>query len=335
MVSQSKSTVEAASVVNRSLTAAAVLICAVAATIGATQPSLAIRSIVADRVMTLTRESVWIQVASVPIKFATFHPQGMVKIGDTFYVSSVEVKFPAMRFAQATGGFDRDTGEGIGHLFKIDKAGNLVAETKLGEGGMYHPGGIDYDGNDIWVPVAEYRPDSRSIIYKVNPLTLGATEVLRFADHIGAIVHDTDDDTLHGVSWGSRRFYRWKLGKDGKVLNPDAPPISVRTINPSHYVDYQDCKYTGRHQMLCTGLTELRQRLDAEPFRLGGIELINLTDSRPLHQVPVLLWTSSGLDMTHNPVWIEPNATGLRAYFMPEDDKSTIYVYDVGTTGAR
>jgi len=31
--------------------------------------------------------------------------------------------------------------------------------------------------------------------------------------------------------------------------------------------------------------------------------------------------------MTYNPFWIEPTATGLRAYFMPEDEKST-YVYE-------
>jgi uncharacterized protein DUF6454 len=41
------------------------------------------------------------------------------------------------------------------------------------------------------------------------------------------------------------------------------------------------------------------------------------------------VWTDSGLDMTHNPVWIEPGRTGLCAYFMPEDDRSTLYVYDV------
>jgi hypothetical protein len=28
-------------------------------------------------------------------------------------------------------------------------------------------------------------------------------------------------------------------------------------------------------------------------------------------------------------VWIESTATGLRAYFMPEDDKSTLYIYEV------
>lgn len=63
--------------------------------------------------------------------------------------------------------------------------------------------------------------------------------------------------------------------------------------------------------------------------RLGGLDLVDLRDGRSIHQVPVLLWTPGGLDMTHNPVWIEPSATGLRAYFMPEDQQSTLYVYDV------
>ena len=38
--------------------------------------------------------------------------------------------------------------------------------------------------------------------------------------------------------------------------------------------------------------------------------------------------------MTHNPVWLEATPTGVRGYFMPEDDTSTIYVYEVGM-GAR
>jgi hypothetical protein len=81
--------------------------------------------------------------------------------------------------------------------------------------------------------------------------------------------------------------------------------------------------------MLCTGATEMRQSSAAPRFRLGGIDLINLIDLRPLHQTPVLLWTRDGLDMTHNPVWIELSAAGLRAYFMPEDDSSSLYIYDV------
>jgi hypothetical protein len=196
------------------------------------------RVVLAERVAELTRTSTWKQVSAVKVAFRTYHPQGMVRIGETIVVSSV----------------DR---AGRGHLFKMDLAGRLLADVTIGEGAMYHPGGIDYDGKFIWVPVAEYRPDSRSIIYRVDPETLKATEVFRVEDHIGGIVHNTDDRTLHGVSWGSRRFYRWSL--DGRNQQ--------RTLNPSHYVDYQDCKYAGNRRMLCSGVTEIRQTPDATPRR--------------------------------------------------------------------
>jgi hypothetical protein len=284
---------------------------------------------IADAVMKLTRESPWRLVASVPMTFPTHHPQGMVKIGDTLFVSAVEVTTAVKRFPSPVGGYDRDTGAGIGHLFKIDMTGKLLADTRLGEGSIYHPGGIDYDGHDIWVPVAEYRPNSRSIVYRVDPGTLKIAEVFRVPDHIGGIVHNTDDNTLHGVSWGSRRFYRWTLDSRGRVAKAGAAPVAVRRSNTSHYVDYQDCKYAGAQRMLCTGVTELRQAADGPLFRLGGLDLVDLRDGRPLHQVPVLLWTPTGLDMTHNPAWFEVTAAGLRGYFMPEDNRSTLYIYEV------
>ena len=299
---------------------------AATAALAATQPDRQGR--LADLVMQLTRDTRWTLSSSVRVGFSTYHPQGMVRIRDTFFVSSVEVKQPTKRFASPVDGYDRDTGAGVGHLFKIDASGKLLAGITLGDGTVYHPGGIDYDGTDIWVPVAEYRPNSRSIVYRVNPQTMKATEVFRWADHIGAVVHDTADHTLHGASWGSRRFYRWKL--DAKLqlsarIGRGEPP---RTMNPSHYVDYQDCKYAGQQRMLCTGVSELRTAPGAPAFRLGGLDLIDLRDGRPLHQVPILLWTAGGLDMTHNPAFFETTATGLRGYFMPEDDTSTIYVYD-------
>ena len=265
---------------------------------------------VADRVTTLTRQSIWTPAGSIRVQFRTWHPQGLVKIGDTFFVSSVEVR-------------SRERGEGAGHLFKIDKAGRLIADVTLGEGAIYHPGGIDYDGTSIWVPTAEYRPDSRSIVYRVDPTSMKATEVFRFADHLGAIAHDIDAGRLHAVSWGSRRLYTWKDG--------DEKAAPLRTANPSHYVDYQDCKYAGRRRMLCSGVTEMRQTPQSRPFRLGGIEIVDLDRGLPIFQVPVLLWTASGLAMTQNPMWLEETTTGLRACFMPEDDASTIYIYEVET----
>jgi len=286
------------------------------------------RNVLAERITKLSRSTQWKPVEAVPINFTTHHPQGMVKIGDALFVSSVEIKEATKRFPQPVDGYDRDTGAGVGHLFKIDMKGNLVGEITLGEDTVYHPGGIDYDGKYIWVPVAEYRPNSRSIIYRVDPETMKAEEMFRFADHVGGLVHDTDDNSLHGVSWGSRRFYRWTLDSEGKPTNGNEPPEDLRRLNTSHYLDYQDCKYAGDHRMLCSGVTEMRITPDAPPFRLGGLDLVSLADGRPLFQTPVLLWTAGGMDMTHNPVWMETSEAGIRGYFMPEDDKSVLYIYD-------
>jgi hypothetical protein len=286
------------------------------------------RDVTAERVMKLSRGTQWKPVAAIPVNFLTHHPQGMVKIGDSLFVSSVEIKTPTKRFPQPVDGYDRDTGEGVGHLFKIDQKGNLIKDITLGEGSVYHPGGIDYDGRYLWVPVAEYRPNSRSIIYRVDPETMEAVEVFRFNDHVGGLVRDTDDNSLHGVSWGSRRFYRWPLGDDGKPTNAAETPEKLRRLNTSHYIDYQDCKYAGGHRMLCSGVTEMRITPEANPFRLGGLDLVSLQDGRPIFQTPVLLWTANGMDMAHNPVWMEASDAGLRGYFMPEDDKSTLYIYE-------
>lgn len=276
----------------------------------------------------LTRATQWTQKAAIELQFPTHHPQGMVKIGDAFFISSVEIKKPTTRYAEPKDGYDRDTGEGTGHLFKVDAQGKLLAEITLGEGSIYHPGGIDFDGKDLWVPVAEYRPNSQSIIYKVDPATLKATEVFRFKDHVGGIVHNTDGKSLHGVSWGSRRFYAWPLGADGKVTNATVTPESLRVANPALYIDYQDCHFIGMSRMLCSGLNNYRASKDGPIFRLGGFEIVDLKDNRPVFQLPIELWSPSGLPMTQNPFWVEPAAEGVRAYFMPDDDKCTLFVYE-------
>lgn len=284
--------------------------------------------VVSDRVKQLTRGTQWRQVAAIPIGFDTQHPQGMVKIGDAYYVTAVEIKKPTTRYPQLQDGYDRDTGEGAGHLFKFDATGKLLADLPLGEGPVYHPGGIDYDGRSIWVPVAEYRPNSSAIVYRVDPATMKATEVFRYRDHIGGIVHNTDDNTLHGVSWGSRRFYRFTLDGEGKVTNANVPSEQLRKPNRSGYIDYQDCKYLGRREMLCSGLNNYQMKKDGPRFALGGFEIVDLRSDQAISQMPIELWTESGLPMTYNPMWIEATATGLRAYFMPEDNKSTLYIYE-------
>ena len=274
-----------------------------------------------EKITRLRPDTPWKQTAAVRLQFPSFHPQGMVKIGEYFFMSSVEVT----RKRQ-----NNDGGEGVGLLFKFDATGKLLTKITLGEGLIYHPGGIDYDGQFIWVPVAEYRPNSRSIIYKVEPKTMKALEVMRFEDHIGGIVHNTEAHTLNGVSWGARHFYQWKLDANGNVTNKTESPDQLRVNNPSFYIDYQDCHYIGQHKMLCGGLRNYKSSPDGAVFRLGGLEVVNLVDNRPIHQVPLQLWSPTGAPMTNNPFWMEVTEEGLRAYFVPDDDAaSTLFVYEV------
>ena len=286
-------------------------------------------AVIADRFATLTRTSSWTLERSVHMAFPAHHPQGMVKIGDRLFFSSVEVTTPPRRGAGGDG-FDRDTGRGVGHLFEATMDGRLVADVVLGEGAMYHPGGIDFDGRDIWVPVAEYRPNSRSLVYRVDPATRKAVEVFRFGDHLGGVACNTDDRTLHAVSWGSRWIYRFALDRSGNPTDAAAPPSTLRVKNRSHYVDYQDCKYVGKQRMLCTGIADVPRATGAAPLPLGGIDLVDLVSAAPLHQLPVGLSTPAGASLTRNPSYFEAaEGDGVRAYFLPDDDNATLYVYRI------
>ncbi len=275
---------------------------------------------VSERFTQLTAATRWTLVRETVAGFDTFHPQGMARVGEDLFVSSVEV-------------IDRARAQGKGHLFRMRTDGSLVAQTDLTDGARYHPGGIDFDGTRLWVPVAEYRPDSSSVVFIVDPAELRAEKLFTFPDHLGAIAHDPESGTLVGVSWGSRRFYRWQTRKTTsggiEIGNADSPDIAP---NPSHYVDFQDMQWIrGTRQFLCGGLKRYTNAGDGKSLALSGLELLDGSTLRPLHQIPVPLWDRSGLPMLQNPFEVEATAKGLRFYFMPADNDSTLFEYQVET----
>ncbi|MEU8606857.1 DUF6454 family protein [Actinoplanes sp. NPDC048791] len=83
--------------------------------------------------------------------------QGLARVGDRLILSSVEILEAPVRYPEPVGGYDRTPGKGRGHVFVLDLNGNLQHDIVLGEGDMYHPGGIDVDGRSLLVPVAERR----------------------------------------------------------------------------------------------------------------------------------------------------------------------------------
>lgn len=270
--------------------------------------------VLGQRFRQLTRAARWQKTAEIKLTFRTYHPQGMSLFHDRFFLSSVEV-------------VDRAQGRGTGHLFEVSMEGRLRRQIRLGEGPVYHPGGVDCDGRWLWVPVAEYRPDSRSYVYRVDPETLAAERVFEFEDHLGALVCDRKNRRLVGVSWGSRRFYRWDLlPEEDRPREPGAP---AKVLNGSHYVDYQDGQHlTGTPWALFGGVSRVTAGNDAG-FALGGLELVDLGELRAVHQLPVPLYTTRGQSLLQNALTIQAGPTGLHCYFLPEDEQSSLYVYSV------
>ncbi|MBP3962979.1 DUF6454 family protein [Paenibacillus lignilyticus] len=268
----------------------------------------------------LTRSTRWELRDKIDLQFNNGHAQGMVRIGDLFYMSSVELAGMPVRYDIPQDGYDRSPGRGIGHLFAFDTRGKLVKHTLLGDGDVYHPGGIDFDGEHLWVPVAEYRPHSESIVYKVDPVTMLAEEAFRVRDHIGGVVHDRRNGSLIGNSWGSRTFYEWN--KAGRMLRAKD--------NASHFVDYQDGQYAGDGIMIVSGISELANPAGgyAEPYELGGLALIDMNALEALHEVPIAEFSPQGHVITRNPVFLETAGMELRMYAVPDDERGSLLVYE-------
>lgn len=262
----------------------------------------------ADAFLTTDRSTDWVETGRVRLAFDAFHPQGLARVGDRLFLSSVEIVEPTQRFPQPVDGYDRTPGRGVGHLFVLDLDGNLLADVTLGEGDAYHPGGIDTDGRSVWVPVAEYRPNSSGIVYRVDAATLEVEELFRVGDHVGGVVHDPATGRLHGVSWGSRRLYTWTAS--GLELG--------RRANPSHFVDHQDCQFVPEGRMLCGGIASVAAP-DGSSVELGGLALLDLADGRVVHEVPVGRFSAAGHVVTRNPVLLERDGSTLRLWAAPDD----------------
>lgn len=265
----------------------------------------------------------WDRVAQKELKFKTFHPQGMYIIGNKVYLSSVEIIEKPERFDKPQpSGIDRDKGSGKAHLFVFDiNTGNLIKEKDITSGEFYHPGGLDFDGKQIWTAISQYRPYSESKIITINPETLEVKEQFTVKDHIGAVIYDRENQTMLGLNWGGRDYYKWKQDPKSSKWNQVS-----KSTNPNLYIDYQDCQFIESHRAVCFGLAKFKLHL-LSSTAIGGTELIDTENMRPDFQVPVLEWLKPYLTMTNNPSFVQLEANELVFYFIPEDDDSTLYKY--------
>lgn len=155
-------------------------------------------------------------VGALQLDGELFHVQGLELERTRIWVTSVD---EATRKAWLHA-FDRRTGK-------------FLRRIELTDGARYHPGGISISGRSIWVPVAEYRPQSTAILIEVDADSLKVRRKIQVADHLGFVA--ASGETLVAGNWDGRLLYVFDL-------NRSAPPRIIP--NPSA-TRHQDMKFVG------------------------------------------------------------------------------------------
>lgn len=223
-------------------------------------------------------------VQTVPLEGDTHHVQGIAIDGSRLFVTSVDR--PARK----------------GFLSEYDLAsGRRLRTVELQQDSLFHPGGIDQDDSSLWIPVAEDRPGSRTVIQRRAKETLALLSSFGVPDHIGALA--VSSTTLFLVNWDARQIYTFSL--DGHLIARRANPNSTR---------YQDIKY--RYGAL------VASGLHARPANAGAVEWLDPATLLPLQSEPLrrtdrgVPYTAEGMDLRD----------GL-LYLLPEDAPSRLFIF--------
>jgi beta-lactamase class A len=186
-----------------------------------------------------------------------------------------------------------------GHLGEFEVAtGKLVRSVAVHKGDRFHPGGIAGEGNSIFVPVAEYKPNSSAVIQKRNRDTLALESEFEVPDHIGCVA--AAGARIYGGNWDSRVVYTWDT--KGRVL--DKHPNTAGT-------SYQDLKFANGI-LVGSGLRGSE----------GAVDFLDPVDFRLTRRIRAGK-TSRGVLLTHEGMAIAAD----RLYLLPEDGPSRLFVY--------
>lgn len=305
---------------------------------------------IVDLFLSLSSSTTWKLISATKMQGDTGEPEGMVRVGDErLFVTSNQYTEATVKYNTTINGTDRTAGAGYSHMLVYNLEGQIIANASLTPPGdiQYHGGGLDYDGQYVWITLAQYRPNSTATIARIDPLNLNMTRMFRTDDHNGGIVHDIFTNELVTVNWNAENATTWSLNgyPNGFTPIPGFTPPLRDVPNPSFYVDYQDCKFLGHHAlpnflqaqggcnnqcnfnpirpiMLCGGVATL------DNFSLGGLALVDLQTMVPLWEVPITLTSELGVTLTENPVDAQVVDGKLRVWFMPDQHNSTLYIYE-------
>lgn len=217
--------------------------------------------------------------------------------GDTHHVQGVAVDDARVWVTSV----DRAARKGF--LYEYDrKTGQRLRELEIQNGAAYHPGGFDIDDTSLWIPVAEYKPNGRTIIQRRSKVTLALISSFEVEDHIGCLT--VYSGGLIGGNWDARKIYEWAL--DGKPIRVRANPNAAR---------YQELKY--RYGAL------VASGLYPKPKQGGVVQWLDPETLLPLQEQQLGL-TDRGVPLTQEGM----DARDGKLYLLPEDAPSRLLVLD-------
>jgi hypothetical protein len=165
---------------------------------------------------------------------------------------------------------------------------------------------MDQDEESLWIPVAEYRAQGRTVIERRSKETLEVIGSFEVEDHIGAVA--VMPDGLLAVNWDAKQFLFFT--REGKRVWTRANPHGVR---------YQEVKRR-YGSIVASGLLGRGEAaracidwLDPETLTLLEREMPGKTD----RGVP---YTNEGMELRDGML-----------YLLPEDGPSRLFVFQSGS----
>jgi len=153
-------------------------------------------------------------LGTLPLEGEMFHVQGLELDSRRVWVTSV----------------DQTSHKGYIHEFDR-QTGKLRRRLELTDGTKYHPGGISISGGSIWVPVAELKPNSTSVLVEIDADSLRIRRKIQVADHLGCVA--ASGETLVAGNWDSQLLYIFDLRDMARA----------RTVSNPSPTRYQDMKF--------------------------------------------------------------------------------------------
>lgn len=182
-----------------------------------------------------------------------------------------------------------------GYLHQFDRATlKLERQVEITDGPRFHPGGFSVAGDSIWVPVAEYRPQSSALLLELDKRTLKEKRWIEVDDHIGCVAVTGDGGLIAG-NWGSRQLYVFdRSGKQLRVIdNPsinqyqdikfvDGTLVGAGNLTrTSGAVDWYAWPSMKLERSLASGFTDRGRLYTAEAMALKGRDLYLVPEDGP------------------------------------------------------